>query len=330
MAIRFTTVDEAIERTGLKILVHGFAGSGKTILSATANEKTVIINVEAGMLSLRKFLRENPHYNKKIKVASIDDIVDLENLRDQFKYSDTKICEWICIDSASEIAERIIGEEKKSGIDGRGAYGNLADRMMDCFRDFRDLPGYNILFTCKQTIEMVDEKPRYVPLFPGRQITTNVPYLFDEVFALRVEDDTDNLREDGTPTQYRVLQTNRDVRYEAKDRSGELDMFEPPNLEHIKNKIEAASNQSVKNDELTDWQEKVLTDDNNKSDTEEVKETFVFDSDSYFYHPESNNLYHFTSGQEIPKGSLEHCVSISQEKYEEMKKDENQESETSK
>ncbi len=35
----------------------------------------------------------------------------------------------------------------------------------------------------------------------------------------------------------RELQTNRDDQYEAKDRSGKLDIFEPQNLAALKSKI---------------------------------------------------------------------------------------------
>lgn len=313
MAIRITTVEEAIEDTGLKILVHGLAGSGKTILCATANETTMIINVEAGMLSLRKFLRKNPQYRKKIKVATIDDIVDLENLRDQFKNSEAQLCKWICIDSASEIAEQIIGDEKKISRDKREAYGNLTDRMMECFRDFRNLAGYNVVFTSKQAIEIIDEKPRYVPSFPGRQIGPAVPYLFDEVFALRVEEEIDS---DGNTSQYRVLQTSRDVRYEAKDRSGELDMFEAANLEHIKNKIEQVHEEPVP--EIKKWSEEVLTD-------EEPK---VFEEDRYYYHSESDWAFSVEKGDPIPKdGDFLLSEEITKEKYLELTKKEKQNTE---
>lgn len=306
MAIRITTVEEAIELTGIKILVHGLAGSGKTVLCATANETTMIINVEAGLLSLKKFLRENPKYQKKIKVATIESITDLEELRDHFQQSPEPLCSWICIDSASEIAEQIIGDEKKMNADKRAAYGNLTDRMLECFRDFRNLPGYNVCFTCKQAVEMIDDKPRYVPSFPGRQIGPAVPYLFDEVFALRVEDEEPDA--DGKINQYRVLQTSRDVRYEAKDRSGELDQFEIPNLEHIKNKIERGVNQNQKQQ--------------NKDALQDVEDFQIenFEEDCYYYHPESDSVLEFKQGEKIPSDDPDFnlCKQISKEEYEQI------------
>lgn len=65
---------------------------------------------------------------------------------------------------------------------------------------------------------------------PGSKLAQQIPYMFDEVFALRVEVDEDKQK-------YRVLQTSRDAKYEAKDRSGLLDEFERPSLRRIKKKI---------------------------------------------------------------------------------------------
>jgi len=65
---------------------------------------------------------------------------------------------------------------------------------------------------------------------PGARLANELPYLFDECFALRVEKDN----EGGIQ---RWLQTQRDVQYEAKDRSGKLDVFEPANLGSVITKI---------------------------------------------------------------------------------------------
>jgi len=242
MAVNITSVDEALEDDGLKILVHGPAGVGKTILCATADAPTLIINVEGGLLSLRKFLRDKPKLKKKIRIVTIKTIVDLNDLIDELEANDEPICEWLALDSISEIAEEILKDEKSKNADARAAYGNLTIETMDILKRFRDLPGYNVIMTCKQVREVDGdtEKTRFVPMFPGRRIGPEVPYIFDEVFALRVEEDEE--AEEGEDKEYRVLQTKRDVRYEAKDRSGELDMFEPASLKHISSKILGANN----------------------------------------------------------------------------------------
>ena len=53
MSIKLTSTAQAAVDNGIKVLVHGPAGSGKTTLCATTGEPTVIISAEAGLLSLR-------------------------------------------------------------------------------------------------------------------------------------------------------------------------------------------------------------------------------------------------------------------------------------
>jgi len=235
MTINFETVDEAIEDNGIKILTHGMAGSGKTVLCATAGMSTIIISAEAGLLSLKKFLNQKPDYKKFIKIITIKSFDELEDTLEMLQ-DNVQLSDWLMLDSVSEIAEQILSSEKKESKDPRKAYGNLTDKMLDKMRDFRDLPGYNVHMTCKQVREVdVDtERTRFVPSFPGRQVGPAIPYLFDEVFALRVEEEEDD---DGDMSEFRTLQTSRDVHYEAKDRSGELEQFEPPNLNKLLYKI---------------------------------------------------------------------------------------------
>lgn len=224
MAIKITSVAEAVEDNGLKILVHGLAGAGKTVLCATTGANTIILSAEAGLLSIR-------NAPKNIKVMKIESIEDLDEAYEFFK--DSHVCDWIALDSITEIAEQILANEKKENKDPRAAYGMLTERMMEKMRQFRDLPKYNVIMTSKQSRQEDDGMVSFVPMMPGRQVGPQIPYLFDEVFALRVEQD-----EDGN--DYRVLQTSRDAKYEAKDRSGALEMFEKPNLRKILEKIRAA------------------------------------------------------------------------------------------
>ena len=52
MAIQLkSTKDAALD--GIKVLVHGPAGAGKTSLCATTGAPTIIISAESGLLSLR-------------------------------------------------------------------------------------------------------------------------------------------------------------------------------------------------------------------------------------------------------------------------------------
>lgn len=225
MALKITTLSEAIDDSGLKCLVMGEPGTGKTMLSATTGKNTMIINAEGGLLSLQDIPEE---ISKHITVATIESIEELDQLYEML--SQDNPFDWIILDSISEIAEVCLSNEKANNADGRAAYGNLADIIYKLLRKFRNMKYTHVMMTCKmQLVEVSPGVNRFGPLMPGRQLTQGVAYLFDEVFAARIVQD-----EEGE--QHYVLQTSGDVKYACKDRSGKLDFLEPPNLENILHK----------------------------------------------------------------------------------------------
>lgn len=225
MAIKLSSTRDAASN-GIKLLVHGGPGKGKTRLCATTGAPTIIISAEAGLLSLREF--DIP----TLEVATLNDV------HEAYAYVMAHPeYEWVCLDSISEIAEVVLNNEKKQTKDPRHAYGALAEKMTDLIRAFRDLPGRNVYMSCKQD-KVKDEKSGvilYGPSMPGNSLKQGIGYFFDEVLVLRVEADAD-----GNP--YRCLQTANDFQYEAKDRSGALDAFEPPDLAAIAAKIRSVTN----------------------------------------------------------------------------------------
>lgn len=224
MAIKLTSTRQSAQENGIKILVHGPAGAGKTTLCGTTGEPTVIISAEAGLLSLR---------THDIPVIEVQSLADVHEAYQFVSQSDEgKQFQWVCLDSISEIAEVVLNYEKKNCKDPRQAYGALAEQMTDLVRAFRDLSGRNVFFSCKQerTKDEHTGSILYYPSMPGNTLKQGISYFFDEVFALRIEADAE-----GKPTRW--LQTGRDYNYEAKDRSGALDQFELPNLGDIAKKI---------------------------------------------------------------------------------------------
>jgi AAA domain len=224
MAIRLTTTREAAQLNGLKVCVYGASGAGKTRLTATTGEPTVIISAEAGLLSLRDL--DIP----VIEVATIADVHDA--YRFIAESADARDFRWVCLDSVSEIAEVVLSAEKKLTKDPRQAYGALQEQMSDLLRAFRDLPGRNIYMSAKldrQKDELTGAM-LYQPSMPGQRLGQALPYLFDELFVLRVEKDAE-----GAPSRW--LQTGADLQYVAKDRSGALDQYETPDLSAIAAKI---------------------------------------------------------------------------------------------
>ena len=188
---------------GIKVLVYGPAGAGKTSLCATTGGNPLIISAEGGLLSLR-------HHD--IPFIEVSDIASLNEAYDFVSTSpDAAQFDWICLDSISEIAEVVLSKEKELTKDPRQAYGALMDKMGTVIRQFRDLAGKNVYFSCKQE-RIKDELTGamlYGPSLPGAKLAQSIPYLFDEVFALRVEND-----QEGKPQRW--LQTSSDAAYSRK------------------------------------------------------------------------------------------------------------------
>jgi len=212
----------ALAADGVKILVYGHAGAGKTSLIKTLPQP-LILSAEAGLLSL----------------AGVDipylEIVDAASLKEAYQWvvgsAEAQDFQSIALDSISEIAEVVLNAEKKATKDPRQAYGAMQEQMADIIRAFRDLPGKNVFFTAKLE-KATDEMGRilYSPSMPGNKTGQALPYFFDEVLALRVERD-----EEGVPQ--RALMCDGDGVWLAKDRSGRLDSWEAPDLGEIIKKI---------------------------------------------------------------------------------------------
>lgn len=210
---------------GVKLLVYGPAGYGKTTMCATC-PKPIILSAESGLLALA---RHNLPY---IEIKSMVDLRDAYNWTKGS--SEARQFETICIDSISEIAEVVLSASKAKNKDGRMAYGDMIDDMSKVIREFRDLPGYNVYMSAKQ--ERVKNETTGVmfniPMMPGNKLGQSLPYFPDEVFRLGIEG--------SGPNSYRYLQTQPDLLNEAKDRSGVLDAIEEPNLGKVIAKIKLA------------------------------------------------------------------------------------------
>ncbi len=208
----------------LKICTHGEAGAGKTRLCATtgALDETVIISAEGGLLSLRD------SNMTAIECTSKEDV--LEAYAWICDSDEARGIQWVCLDSIAEIAEQVLTSERAKSKDPRRAYGELAITMDKLIKSFRDLDKH-VYMSCKTERIQSDSGLIWSPGLPGNKISQSIPFLFDELFCLRVHRDA----ESGEVKRW--LQCQNDGQYLAKDRSGALDMYEAPNLAEIKKKI---------------------------------------------------------------------------------------------
>lgn len=224
MAINLKST-KGLHAHGVKCLVYGHAGSGKTSLIPTL-PSPIVLSAEGGLLSIAG--AEVPY----IEIGSMAELMEAYEWITQS--ADAKGFESVAIDSISEIAEVVLAEELKRNKDGRAAYGELNTTMTGMIRAFRDLPGKHVYFTAKCE-KAQDEmgKILYSPSMPGKSLTQSLPYFFDLVMALRVEKDAEG-------ATHRMLMTDSDGTWQAKNRAaGKLEMWEAPDLGAIISKIGA-------------------------------------------------------------------------------------------
>lgn len=234
MALQFTTSDQQTAN-GIKMLVYGDAGMGKTVLCATLPD-VVMLSAESGALSLSKGNLERIYGNlpkvcpvPMILIRNVDDLIEAHRFLSSS--AEARNFQSIALDSISEIAEVVLNNAKRQVKDPRQAYGELIEKMETTIRSFRDLPGKHVYMTSKMepSKDVLTGVIKYGPSMPGAKLGPNLPYFFDFVFRLGVNKDAQG-------NSYRFLQTAPDIQFVAKDRSGKLDAIEYPHLGNVINK----------------------------------------------------------------------------------------------
>lgn len=241
MSVQWSTTGKISRENPIKVLIHSPAGYGKTVLGASM-PRPMMIGVEKGELSLtpeniaRCFGSSMSDISYDFPLAKIENLKDLEEV--------TNFClsskgagnfDSFNLDSISDIAEVILANYLRTTKDPRMAYGDMQQQITRFMRVFRDLPNHHVYFSAKQEL-VIDEnnKQLRIPSMPGKTLTKDIPYFFDEVFALDIEDSFEN----GRKIKKRVLTCHPSLQLYAKDRSGTLAEKEPAHLGYIINKIQ--------------------------------------------------------------------------------------------
>lgn len=222
--LNWSTTDK-VGTNGVKILVYGGSGAGKTRLIGTL-PKPVIASAESGLLSLRQM---------KIPYAQISNMTDLTEFYHWCVQNVGKgYFDSIGLDSISEIAEVMLQNEKKIAKDPRQAYGELIVKCVEMVRLFRDIQGAHVYISAKSEFSKDDTgRVMFMPSMPGSKLGQQLAYYFDEVFALN--------QVEWEGKVYPILQTQATPQYVAKDRSGALNPQEAPDLGKVISKILGAN-----------------------------------------------------------------------------------------
>ena len=211
----------SMSANGVKLLVYGQAGAGKTSLIKSLPHP-IVLSAEGGLLSIQ---------DADLPYIEITSMADLKEAYEWVTGEQGSNFKSVALDSISEIAEVVLNHEKKVNKDPRAAYGAMQEQMADIIRAFRDLPGKHVYMSAKLE-KTQDEMGRvlYAPSMPGNKTGQSLPYFFDEVLALRVEKDAEG-------NTQRALMCDTDGLWLAKDRSGKLGAWESPDLGDIIAKI---------------------------------------------------------------------------------------------
>lgn len=233
-------------RFGVKALVFGPAGTGKTPIFNTA-PRPLLLAVEPGLNSMK---------NSVIPTYAATNAAQITEFFNWFIGStETRNFDTLGIDSVSELAMHYLWEGEQKFRDGRAAYGHMADMLMGnmqpdasgkvkegFLRKLFYMPQKHTYLIAKQAfIEIPGGMSaaiinRAVPAFPGKQLNgENSPnHMYDLIMHLG-DKFVPNLPV-GVTNPVRAFQTKGSNEILARDRSGMLAEYEFPDLAAIFNK----------------------------------------------------------------------------------------------
>ncbi len=214
---------------GVKGLYYGGAGSGKTPMIMTA-PRPILLAVENGVKSL--------HAAHNLPVC--DAIDSLPRVFDFIRWLESSAeannFDTIGFDSASYLCELMLREElsKKSSngnkVDGKAAYGEMARRAYKPLYDVWALKKKHIYMICKQGTATVDGSEMTGPYFPGKDLYSTIPGLYDLIAQLT----TAYIPGYG---EQPVIRCRGMVTTLARDRTNKTAEFEPRDLTALFNKL---------------------------------------------------------------------------------------------
>nr|BDD46864.1 hypothetical protein 28 [bacterium] len=261
MSLKIVSADERLKNSqGVKMVIFGPFGIGKTSLLKTLDDPTLCIDSEAGMLAVQDWGGDSVSVRTWEEARDIACILGGSNpsFESSEPYSQPHydyLCEkfggsevfdkYKCFffDSITEVARLCMRwckkqpeafSEKTGKPDTRGAYGLLGQEMMGWLSQIQHIPNKDIILVGILE-QKTDEFNRtfWVPQIEGSKTANELPGILDQVISM-VEMQAEDV-------SYRafVCQTLNEWKYPAKDRSGRLEIVEEPHLGKLLKKIKS-------------------------------------------------------------------------------------------
>jgi hypothetical protein len=206
--------------SGCKCLLYGPPGSGKTPLLNTA-PRPILLAIEPGLLSMK---------NSELPTWTAPTSKRIQEFFDWFLSSnEARNFDTLCIDSVSEMAQIYLDEAKyvKKYGDGRKQYGYMYEETMKHLVNVYFMQQKHVVAICKQGKE--EGTAKFFPSMPGNALNRDLPHKYDFILHF----DLKNIQTANPPGQYKAIQTQESMDVSARNRTGNLDFYELPDLARL-------------------------------------------------------------------------------------------------
>jgi hypothetical protein len=277
MALRIISADERLSAAENKtsLAIFGPPGIGKTTLLKTLPEaETVCLDLEAGLKSVQDWR------GASIPVRSFGDFRDLAVLiggadpaQDNASWYSASHLEHVrgltrdsgleaflatksivFVDSITDLTRQAMLyakqqpeaiSERSGKPDVRGAYGLLGREVIQALKHLQHAPGKTVIFV--GVLEKVTDEFNAVtwqPQMEGSKAARELPGIVDQVLSMHLfgrDKEGGYVLDDKSAERRLVCKAGNPYGLPAKDRSGRLDMTEPPDLGQLIAKINGAT-----------------------------------------------------------------------------------------
>lgn len=266
MPVRIVTADERLSAQNNKtsIAIFGPPGAGKTsLLKTLPADRTICLDLEAGMKSVQDWP------GASIPIRSFVDFRDMAVLiggpdpaadpnawysaqhhqHARGVYAGSGLEEFlqskavIFVDSITDLTRQAMAyakqqpeafSERTGKPDVRGAYGLLGREVIQALKHLQHAPGKTVIFV--GVLEKITDEfnvTTWQPQMEGSKSSRELPGIVDQVMSLHLfsrDAEGGYLLDDKASERRLVCQAGNPFGLPAKDRSGRLDVTEPPDL----------------------------------------------------------------------------------------------------
>jgi hypothetical protein len=275
MALRIVTADQRLAEANSKVtmVIVGPSGVGKTSLLRTVSPNTTLcLDFEAGLKSVQDWRGDS------IPIRTFPDALDIACLiggvnpaaSPEQPFSEAhcrhvaqlypELVQMIAtkrlifVDSITDLTRQAMDwaktrpeafSEKTGKPDVRGAYGLLAREVIGLLKHLQHAPGKSVIFV--GILEKVTDdlnRTTWQPQLEGGKVARELPGIVDQVCTLSLftpEREGWRHAPDRGEVRRLVCRAGNPFALPAKDRSGRLDVTEPPDLAALLAKINTTS-----------------------------------------------------------------------------------------